>query len=337
MILVLRGPCAIYTGYGKLFLNVVERMASRFPVEVLALDNRVPDGYPIPITQVPKGTQFGLLVGPGDKIGQLPTKYRILYTMYEASDIPRSWQQELSIADEVWVPSTFCQEVFSCYLRTRIVPIGYDERVYHRRDWTTDDREHFWRNHCPEAIGKRVIGIAGVMSKRKGIDILLWAWEKAELEDTVLVVKTRDTRSKLPPIPPSVYVIEEDWPDATMAAFYRSIDLFVLPTRGEGAGLLPLEAAACGTPAFVTRATGPADYIDDRGIYGIDVRGTSPATNIHAERAEWVEPDPLVVLDILRGFAQNRFRVEHQYRQWSWAALANVWEAELRAAKGRAR
>lgn len=336
MIVTLKGPCATFTGQAKLFLGLVQRLSRRMRVEVLALDNRVVEGWPFPITRVGKGVQFGVLFGAGDKIGQLPTRYRILYTMYEATDIPRSWKIDMNIPDEVWVPTTFCRDVFSCYARTRVVPAGYENRLYCRAKWSEQDRERFWSQWCPEAIGKRVIGTAGVMSARKGIDILLAAWELAAVTDAILVVKTRDTKAALDRLPRNVCIIDRNWPDERMADFYRSIDLFVLPTRGEGLGLPPLEAAACGTPALVTRATGPVDYIDDRGIYGLEVRGTSTARNIRAEDAEWYEPSGSDLVDKLRQWSQDPPPVEHRYRDWSMDELAKGWETELLHAQRRA-
>jgi glycosyltransferase involved in cell wall biosynthesis len=332
MPITLKGPCSFYTGFGEVFSGLADRLRDRISLELLALDNRVPGGYPLPIEQVPRNNLLGLVIGHPTHVVQLPTRYRILFTMYEVSDIPAEWKLRLADADEVWVPSTFCREVFSCYRQTRHVPIGFNEKAYFPHQI---DREGFWGLFLPQAVGKHVIGTAGVLSKRKGVDLLTRAFELAALPDTVLVLKTRDTRW-IGPIPENAYVLDVSWPDEAMADFYRALDLFVFPTRGEGFGLPPLEAAACGTPALVTRATGPADYVDDRGVYGIEVAGLAPAEGLTAEGANWIEPSIDDLVDKLRTFCENGLRVEHRYRQWSMGALAETWEAELLAARRRA-
>lgn len=336
MAIAFKGAANILSGYGRVFLNLAERLQPRLPLELLAIDNQVSDDWPLPIAQMPTARQLGIIICTGDKAMQLVPRYKVCFTMYEASDIPEIWKHELRNVQEVWVPTTFCQEVFGCYFKTRLVPVGYDERVFCRRDWSRDERDRFWLENCPEAFDMRVIGTAGVMSPRKGIDLLIRAWQVADLKDTVLVIKTRQRKMRDVQLP-NVYVIDEDWPESKLVDFYRSLDLFVLPTRGDGLALPPLEAAACGTPSLVTRASGPVDYIDDRGVYGIEVRGMVHADNINAKNARWYEPSGSDFVDKLRDFCENGLTVEHQYRDWSAGFLADRWEAEIRGAWERSR
>lgn len=330
-----KGPCSIHTGYANLFRSLVQHLSGRVELEVLALDNKVSEGCPLTVCQRPLVTRCGLLLGFPTNIFQLGTQYRILYSMCEVSDLPDDWQRDLRYADEVWVPTTFCAEVFGSYHpRVRIVPVGYDEQVFMRQSWSPSDRDNFWLAVCPEASGKRVFGTAGVMSLRKGVDVLLRAWEVASLDDSALIIKTRDTKGVIRS-GQNVHVIDDEWTDEHMADFYRSLDLFLLPSRGEGLGLCPLESAACGTPALVTRASGPAEYIDDRGIYGLEVLGSRRAENVQARRADWFEPDLRRLVDILRGFCQNGLAVEHSYRRRSMAAFVDRWVSEVEAALRR--
>ena len=320
---------------GKLFYGLASRLVDRLGMELLPLNNEIAEGWDLPITEFTRSNQFGIIMGHPNELNQLPAKYRVLYTMYEGSDIPQEWKLDVARAQEVWVPSTFCYEVFAPFNpNTRIVPVGFDEKWYYP---SAVDRDRFWlMRGCTDVSQQRIIGTAGVMSKRKGIDVLVNAFRAAELEDTVLVIKTRDTRWMPNATDKNILVIDEDWPEQVMADFYRSIDLFVFPSRGEGIGLPPLESAACGTPVLVTRASGPCEYIDDRGIHGIATSGITPAVNVIADQCFWFEPSLDDLVDKLKAFVYDPPQVQHGYRQHSLGFLADAWEREVLAARRRA-
>ena len=50
---------------------------------------------------------------------------------------------------------------------------------------------------------------------------------------------------------------------AELPAFYRSLDVFVIPSRQEGLGIVGVEAMACGVPVVSTRNGGAEDYVRD--------------------------------------------------------------------------
>ena len=55
--------------------------------------------------------------------------------------------------------------------------------------------------------------------------------------------------------------------------FYRSLDVFVLPSHQEGLCIAGLEAMACGVPVVSTRCGGPEDYVrDDETGFLVDAR-----------------------------------------------------------------
>lgn len=90
---------------------------------------------------------------------------------------------------------------------------------------------------------------------RMGIDLLLRA--AAEVPDVqVLIGGEGPLRSELEALARSLGVRARFLgyvPDGDLPALYRSVDLFVLPTRAlEGFGLVAIEAMACGTPALGT-------------------------------------------------------------------------------------
>ena len=55
--------------------------------------------------------------------------------------------------------------------------------------------------------------------------------------------------------------------DDDMPAFFRRLDMLVIPSRVEGHAIVGIEAMACGVPVISTRCGGPEDYVLD-GVNG---------------------------------------------------------------------
>jgi glycosyltransferase involved in cell wall biosynthesis len=49
--------------------------------------------------------------------------------------------------------------------------------------------------------------------------------------------------------------------EAELPDFYRSLDMFVIPSHQEGFGIVGVEAMACGVPVISTRCGGPEDFV----------------------------------------------------------------------------
>lgn len=52
-------------------------------------------------------------------------------------------------------------------------------------------------------------------------------------------------------------------PASALPDFYRSLDVFVIPSHQEGFGIVGVEAMACGVPVISTRCGGPEDFVVD--------------------------------------------------------------------------
>jgi len=93
-----------------------------------------------------------------------------------------------------------------------------------------------------------------------------------------------------------------------LAACYTACELFALPSRGEGFGLVYLEAMACGKPVIGGAHGGAPEIIQD-GVTGYLVPHGDPtqlATAIHAVLA-----DPVHAREM---GARGKARVEHEFR-----------------------
>jgi glycosyltransferase involved in cell wall biosynthesis len=128
---------------------------------------------------------------------------------------------------------------------TATIPPGLDHEVFH-----------------PGAgPGTRAgVGLLYRPGARRGIDDALAALERVHARDgsTRLSMGGRPERA----LPQWLDHRATD-SDAELGDFYRSLAVFVLPSRVEGLGLPALEAMACGTTVVVTDNGGSRDYARD--------------------------------------------------------------------------
>ncbi|MHB8216517.1 MAG: glycosyltransferase family 4 protein [Candidatus Sulfotelmatobacter sp.] len=163
-------------------------------------------------------------------------------------------RQEMELADLVLAPSTFVAETIRTFHPNKtiaIAPYGVDLEF-----WTPSAS-----NERPEVL--RFV-YAGQISLRKGIPVLLQAWEKARLRSAELrlVGSWHLSESKRGVLPRGVTHVSALSSEA-LRDHYRRADIFVFPSFFEGLALVLLEALACGLPAIASTATGGADVLTE--------------------------------------------------------------------------
>jgi glycosyltransferase involved in cell wall biosynthesis len=184
----------------------------------------------------------------------------VFHTMYDMQHLPEGWVDILNCCGAVWVPSEFCATQFKNDGVTRpIVKAGYgvDKRMFYPR---TVEREPGPMRFC--AWGH-------ALASRKNILRTIRAFMEADLppDEAVLEVKLAAGASQPTVVDadhkdvPNIRVFAEDWDRYRLAKWLRSNDMFVYLPGGEGFGLQPLEAMACGVPVICAANTGMLEYL----------------------------------------------------------------------------
>jgi glycosyltransferase involved in cell wall biosynthesis len=168
-----------------------------------------------------------------------------------------------------------------------------------------------------------VVGFVGRLTRDKGVPELLKAFEairSAEPQARLLLVGWFDEAEDAldaalqarmaahPAICCTGFVVET-------AAYYRAMDLMVLPTRREGFPNAVLEAAASGIPVVATEATGARDSVVPE-VTGLLIPPASPEAIAHA------------VLSLLRD-PSLRFGMGRAARAWACAYFSRQRVLEL--------
>jgi glycosyltransferase involved in cell wall biosynthesis len=164
---------------------------------------------------------------------------------------PEQKRREMELADLVLVPGSFVESTIREF---------HPDKSVRRAPYGVDCA--FW---CPSERKKKGGPLrfiyAGQLSLRKGIPVLLSAWERAALTDAELELvgswhladgkrRLRQGITRNPPVSPE-----------SLRERYRAADVFVFPSHYEGFGLVLLEAMACGLPAVASGASAGPDVL----------------------------------------------------------------------------
>lgn len=256
------------------------------------------------------------------------------FSMFEADDIPASWFQGLVRVDEVWVPSAHNAEIFRRRMPERrevhVIPLAVDAAAFAAK-----------RRERGEKL--RFIHSATYASEvRKGADLAIEAFRLAFAgrEDVELIVRSTfgsdlDRVHQFADGDARIQFVTGKLTTAELAELLHGFDAMIYPSRGEGFGLIPMEAMASGMPAIFPRSTGMLEYAD-LGL-PVDVRavpsrigsgrvGASP----WALDANWYEPSLEELVARLREIdgdydvVQDRAMLDAERirAEWTWDRTA---------------
>lgn len=243
--------------------------------------------------------------------GQRPA----ILTMWETDTLPELFYRYLEQYDTVIVPSMHNFDLFSKHHdNVHMIPLGVDRTVWFPEPFVGD--------------GKFRILCGGSNFLRKGLDVALDVFNRLALPDAELHIKIvhpfLDAPKQLDF--PNVIVHRELMPLVDEVALMRQADLFVAPSRGEGFGLMPLQAISMGIPVVLTDAHGHREFSDLATHRLSSV--PSPATlGRWPQVGTWYEPDRDELADAILDVYNNRKKYRLKAIKTAPETAAFSWDA----------
>lgn len=249
--------------------------------------------------------------------GWYEKQHRVCFTMWETSELPVRFSRWLSQYDQILVPCAHNVEVFGKHHpNVNHVPLGVDRTVWFPKKRKENSKFKFMAG--------------GSLWERKGIDAVVTAFKRLELPDAELHLKMAPHASDVPDDAhgDNIFFHREWMTMSEQADFFRSADCWVAPARGEGFGLIPLQAISAGVPTIVSASSGQAQFAH----LASSVVKSSPRPCRWG--GKWDEPDVQDLMRLMRHHYENRVSLQVDAReraelaeQFSWGrAVAKLVE-----------
>lgn len=259
--------------------------------------NKMMRKYAEPYFEFSEDAEIALTILSADKYKPVPGKYNILFTMFEAQQLPPSYLNNMRYADELIAPCTFVKDLFKregvsqkiSVCREGIEPdkFPFKERSF---DIKKDKFRILWIGAPNPRKGyKTILNMIPYFERFPSIEIYMKttapkvdydkAREKLSDEDfkkygEEVLERERITKIELGEVKPvndlyevlgkhkNVIFDSRNITDDELLELYHSAHAFAFPSVGEGWGLTLCEAMATGLPCVSPRHTGMVDYFD---------------------------------------------------------------------------
>ena len=160
----------------------------------------------------------------------------------------RKGSLELDLADHIIVPSEFVYKSlgeFDLHKKAHIIPFGVDNKKF----VPAEKKDDVFR-----------IVFAGSNFIRKGLHILLAAYNNLDLPNTELVIMGVNEEWGRSINPDNKSDIKVGWVDDVVET-YQNASVFCLPALEDGCPLVTYEAMACGLPVIISETTGTYQHV----------------------------------------------------------------------------
>jgi glycosyltransferase involved in cell wall biosynthesis len=177
-------------------------------------------------------------------------QFRTVFTMWETDELPVRFIKWIQPFDRILVPCFQNRELFAQHHSDVVaVPLGVDHSV-----WSPG----------PDPDGPFRFAAGGSLWRRKGLDLVVEAFNLLKLPNTELHIKAAPHALDVPKQKLGANIfLHRQWmtlPDHV--EWTRQAHCFVAPARGEGWGLMPLQAIAAGIPTIISDTSGQNEFRD---------------------------------------------------------------------------
>ena len=242
-------------------------------------------------------------------------QHKVVFTMWETDVLPQAFTRYFPLFDQILVPCEHNRALFSQHHpNVQVVPLGVDRSI-----WKPDP--------AAASQGRFQFRAGGSLWRRKGLDAVVEAFRRLNLPDADLRIKAAPHADDTPKTVniPNVYLDREWMSPEQQVDWFRQANCYIAASRGEGFGLMPLQAISAGIPTIMTATSGQAEF----------AHLASSVVKSRLVRADtigrWDEPDVEHLVELMRHHYHNRHTL--QVEAYNKAPLAEqfTWDKATQA------
>ena len=310
------------SGWGNASYHLLKN-SSKYDISLFGKLNGVKDPYIIGLANKDI-LQDGAMVWhdqPRDMWTKSPFKKNIAIIPFETTLVPQSWIPRINHFDALF---TISDQNVKMFQDSGVkIPI---EKIH----WGIEKERY---PYIERGNNTFTFGTHGALSKRKGTDLLVKAFELAfpHNENVRLICKTSFYHYPFMSKDRRIKVIAGERTDKEMQEeFFSQIDVGVYPARGEGFGFCGAESLSTGVPIIMTGWGGMMEYYNPECCMKLDytlVPAEDFSKNVYKEDCGmWAEPSLPHLVELLRYAYENqdtmrvKGRIGSKFIQenWSW-------------------
>lgn len=189
--------------------------------------------------------------------------YNIGFSYWETTKMPSSWIPKLNECDEVWTTSKWAGEVFkenTGHDNVHAFKLGVESDLFWHSDSVPDGMFTFLHVGSPSTRKNTQMAVDAFIKAyghRDGFQLIVKSIgpPDARIRDGNMILGGVGMHDR-------IHVIDYEMSESDLADLYRSAHCLLYPTMGEGWGMIPFNAIACGTPTICTNATACTEYAE---------------------------------------------------------------------------
>lgn len=271
----------------------------------------------------------------------------VFMTAWETDRLHPAWAPVLNRAQEVWVPSTFNQQIFSRSIRAPVITVPHPYTGPELPEITNHDVLRRTGINRDDYVFYSIM----VWQERKGPADTIEAYLRAFPEDGehILVIKANPgakdpgsaTLARLREATKSkarVSIVCETWPDNLILNLHARGDCYVSLHRGEGFGLPAFDAACMGKQVIATNWSGTEDFLNHRShlLVPFSMGRVDQQYKYYTKDMLWAKPDVATASDYMAhlGVGTNNLdtdsTAEYLRQKFSMKEISKLTLARLR-------